>query len=480
MTHLKITIGSSLIALAMQTAFAAPTVAQLETIVNDYGHADLFSGTVLIAKDSKILYAGTYGDASKDYRLANTLESSYNIGSIGKTFTAVAIMQLVEAKKISLADPLAKYFPDAPFPEKNTITIAHLLNHSSGLGNYMGHKDYAARATTLRQISDVLPLIFDDKPEFAAGERASYSNSGMVVLGAIIEKVSGMTYEAYLRAHVFQTAGMRRSGLVQEDQVLLNRAIGYSKTLDGGYRSNVASVPPAFSDGGLRSTVGDMLKFDQALFGDKLLTPESRKKMLTPSGPDREYGYGWESKGADAAHYVGHNGGAPGVNAEFRHYDSGYTLIVLSNYNHGATEVVNKIEAALLDRPYAAPTAADINFGLAIDLQEQDDNVNALAVFDRNRMLKPQHLLSLYSAARMRISERKDAQIAIDDLDLYLQNASAEAQPTQAAAWWRKGNAFELLKNNAEAIKCYEKSMALDPMMPQPRMDLDRVKALKP
>ena len=467
----------SILCLVGQAALAAPTVAQLDTIVADFGRADLFSGTVMIAKDNKLLFAAVAGEANKDTRTANALETSYNIGSIGKTFTAVAILQLVEAGKLALSDPLGKHLPDYPFAEKTTITIAHLLNHSSGLGNYMAHPDFVAKQASLRRISDVLPLIYAEKPEFAAGERFGYSNSGMVVLGAIIERASGMGYEEYLRAHVFQPAGMRRSGIVQEDQVLPNRALGYSKIAAGGYRSNVNTIPPAFSDGGMRTTAGDLLKFDQALNSDKLLSAESKRRMFTPTGPDHHYGYGWESRGNETEHYVGHNGGAPGVNAEFRHYDAGYTMIVLSNYNHGATEVVNRIEAALFDRPYAAPTAADVNFALATDLQDQDQNAEALTVLDRNRDLKPLHVMSLYTSARLRILDRKEPQQAIDDLERYLQAAPADSEPSAAAAWWRKGNAYEQLNNPAEAIRCYEKAITLDPLMPQPHADLHRLKA---
>ena len=469
--------GVGLLSCSLQAALAIPGAAQFDAIVKDFGKADLFSGVVLLAKDRKVVYFGNFGDANKDYPIANGPDTSFNIGSIGKTFTAVAIMQLVEAGQLALTDPLDKYLPSYPYPQKSTITIAHLLNHSSGLGNYMAHKDYAVKMNTLRRIDDVLPLIFEQKPEFAAGERFAYSNSGMVLLGAIIEKISGMSYDAYLRTHIFQVAGMQHSGLVQEDQMLPNRSLGYSKTLRNGYRSNVTTVPPAFSDGGLRTTAADLLKFDAALYGDKLISADIRKTMQTPVGPEPEYAFGWESKGGAAMHYVGHNGGAPGVNAELRHYDAGYTMIVLSNYSHGATEIVNQLEAVLFDKPYEPPTAALSNFGLAVDLEEQDENADALTVLDRNRALAPPHLPSLYTAARWRITQRKEPQRAIEDLDRYLQFAGADTQPPAAAAWWRKGNAFEQLANLPEAIKCYEKAAALDPKMPQPKMDLERVKA---
>lgn len=477
--HIKKTIH--LVALAAVVLITSPAGAtakqeQFARIVSDYGRLDLFSGTVLVAKEGKVIYSGAVGQANKDYRIANALDTSYNIGSIGKTFTAVAIMQLADAGKLAVSDPLGKFLPAYLTPDKKEITLAQLLNHSSGLGNYMAHKDYPTKMHELRDINDVLPLIADEKPVFPAGERFAYSNSGMVLLGAVIEKVSGVPYPAYLRQRIFEPLGMRHSGIVQEDEILPQRSLGYTKTAKGGYLSNVAQIPPAFSDGGLRTTAADLLKFDAALRGNQLLSAASKAAMFLPSGPDPSYGYGWESKAVHGIRFVGHNGGAPGINAEFRRYPAtGYALIVLSNYSHGAEGMVDQLEGALFDRAYEPPTQADVNFRLATDLQDSGDAAAAVAVLDRNRNANPPHLLSLYSAARNRVMARVEPQRAIDDLKRYVTLAPKEAQPTPAAAWWRMGNAYEQMNDKAEAIKCYEQALLLDPRMPQPRMDLDKL-----
>jgi CubicO group peptidase (beta-lactamase class C family) len=144
---------------------------KIAVLANTNSELEMFSGTLLVARNGKVVYSGAFGEANKDNHVPNTLETRYNIGSIGKTITAVAIMQLVQEGKLKLSETLGKYYPECPFPEKETITIQHLLTHSSGLGDYMEHTDYKAKLATWRPIADALPLIFDQKPDFPAGEQ---------------------------------------------------------------------------------------------------------------------------------------------------------------------------------------------------------------------------------------------------------------------------------------------------------------------
>ena len=324
-------------------------------LVAAYGKLDLFSGAVLAAKDGKIIYAGAVGEANKDLKVANALNTRFNIGSIGKTFTGTAIIQLMQERKLKLKDPIGKYLPECPFPEKRTITIHNLLNHTSGLGNYMTHKKYSIYRKKAREIEDILPLIWDQRPEFSAGERFRYSNSGMVVAGAIIEKVSGLSYGQYLKKKIFEPLGMNNSGIIYLDQVIPNRATGYLKRREG-YKSNIFLEPPAFSDGGLYTTVVDLLKFDQALYEEKLLTERSKKIMLTPKSPARGYACGWGTGKMYGKRLVGHGGGASGISAAFyRYIDDRVTVIVLSNYDRAARPVFEALEAIVFGKPYKLP-----------------------------------------------------------------------------------------------------------------------------
>jgi CubicO group peptidase (beta-lactamase class C family) len=439
-------------------------VQEIRALVKRHAELDMFSGTVIVANHGKIVYADAFGEANKDHRIPNRLDTRYNIGSIGKTFTAVAIMQLVEAGKLRLDDKLSNYLPDFPFPEKDTITIQHLLNHSSGLGDYMEHADYTRTMPAIDSITEILPLIYTQKPQFAPGETFGYSNSGMVVLGAIIEKVSGLAYADYLQQRIFKPAGMTESRLAQEQDVLANRSIGYTVKPDGGYRANVRDIAPASADGGLRTTASDLLRFDQALYGNLLLNAESRQRMFTPVGPAPFYASGWFVKRVDGHRAVGHGGGAQGINAEFLRYpDDGVTVIVLSNQDMGATPLADGIEKALFGLPHALPTRVDADYARAEQFIEQGHAPAALAILDRLANAEHPHLPSLYAGAKLRIGGKVEAEQAVTSLSRYIALAGTDAQPSQAAAWWRKGNAYELMGKVAEAKKSYEESLRLDP-----------------
>ena len=465
MNHLSLVLAALLaIPSPVLAGNGAAQARQIEALVARHAELDLFSGTVLVADHGKIVYAGAHGEANKDHRIPNRLDTRYNIGSIGKTFTAVAIMQLVEAGKLRLDDKLSKFLPDFPFPEKDTITIQQLLNHSSGLGDYMEHADYKRTMPGIDAIADILPLVYTQKPLFAPGERFGYSNSGMVVLGAVIEKASGLSYPDYLQRHVFAPVGMKDSHLAQEDDVLANRSIGYIAKPDGGYRANVREIMPASADGGLRTTAPDLLRFDQALNGNALLNAESRQRMFTPFGPAPFYASGWFTKRVEGHLAVGHGGGAPGINAEFRRYpDDGLAVIVLSNYDMGATPLAEAIEKALFGLPYALPTRVDADYARAKQFIEQGHAAAALAILDRLAAAEQPHLPSLYAGAKLRIGGKLEADRAVAALTRYIELAGTEAQPSRAAAWWRKGNAFELMGKTAEARQSYEESLRLEP-----------------
>lgn len=452
-------------------------VQDIQALVKRHAELDMFSGTVVVADRGKIVYSAAYGDANRDHRIPNQLNTSYNIGSIGKTFTGVAIMQLVESGKLRLDDKLVKFLPDFPFPEKDTITIQQLLNHSSGLGDYMEHEDYKQKMSRIETITDILPLIYTQKPQFVPGEQFGYSNSGMVLLGAIIEKLSGMSYPDYLQQRIFKLASMTDSRLAQEHEVLANRSIGYIMTPNRGYVANLRDIMPASADGGLRTTAVDLLHFDQALNDNTLLNADSRQRMFTPVGPVPFYASGWFTKSVNEHRAVGHGGGAPGINAEFRRYlDDGVTLIVLSNYDMGATPLTEEIEKVLFGLPYTLPTQADADFTRAQQFIDTDQVSAALPILDRLAAAEKPNVMSLYMSAKLRIVGKIEVEKALPALTRYIELAGADAQPSRAAAWWRKGNAYELLGKVADARKCYEQSLQLDPNDESAKQSLAKLK----
>lgn len=329
----------------------------LDKIVAD----DKFSGVVLLAKEGKPIFHKAYGQASIRFQVPNKLDTKFNLGSMNKMLTSISICQLAEQGKLSFDDPIIKYLPD--YPNKTVaekVTIHHLLTHTSGLGHYWNEK-FRAKMSTLRTVSDFLPLFVDEPLRFEPGAKMFYSNAGFIVLGLIIEKVSGQTYYDYVHEHVCKVAGMKNTDSYEVDMIVPNLAIGYTfqssvpgpqskneKVRRENYYLHAVKGGPA---GGGYSTAEDLLAFAAALREHRLLNSKYTTLATTGKvqmGPDGKYGYGFGDFTVNGHRHIGHNGGAPGISADFREYlDLGYTAIVLSNYDGAAELPTRQIEALL-------------------------------------------------------------------------------------------------------------------------------------
>ena len=307
------------------------------------------SGAVLIAKDDRVLFRHAYGLADRARGIPNTVGTRFRMGSMNKMFTAVAILQLVEAGKVKLAAPLGTYVRDYPNREvATTVTIHQLLTHTGGTGDIFGPA-FSAHRKALRSLDDYVKLYGKRGLEFAPGSRWAYSNYGFILLGVVIEKVSGQSYYDYVRAHIYAPAGMTRTGSLPEDQAVPGRAIGYSEppgTTD--WVPNTDTLPyRGTSAGGGYTTVEDLARFAHALLTDKLLSPAATKLLITgkvwapPLGV--RYAYGFEdARAADGSGWVGHSGGAPGMSGDLRIYPkSGYVVAVLANIDPPAAQRIS-------------------------------------------------------------------------------------------------------------------------------------------
>ncbi|HEU4556357.1 MAG TPA: serine hydrolase domain-containing protein [Longimicrobium sp.] len=296
-----------------------------------------FSGVVLVAKDGRPIFQQAYGMADRERQIANTLETRFNLGSMNKMFTAVAIAQLVAQGKLSFQDPVAKYLPDFPTPAAaQKIRIEHLLTHTSGLGSYFSPRWFRERPQTVGAGMSVARA--DTTLAFEPGTRWRYSNTGFLALGAIIEKVTGKDYFDYIRDHVFAPAGMTASSWPTGAEP--GRALEYMPARDGGG----GWVPDPFRRGspagGGVSTVGDLLRFSQALLGGRLVPQEYVRTLTTPKPEvgSRNYGYGFGGV-QQPLRIVGHNGGKPGTFAQLDIYpDNGYTTVILMNQGDGEAQ----------------------------------------------------------------------------------------------------------------------------------------------
>lgn len=330
-------------------------LAELKTWLERMADKDVFSGAVLLAKDGKPLFTGAYGQANKDFNAPNKPDTKFNLGSMNKMFTGVAVAQLAERGKLSFDDPISKYLSTDWLPREvaDKITVEHLLTHTSGLGSYFSDKFMNSSRELYRKVDDYKPLVAEERPQFEPGTQSAYSNTGMLVLGAVIEKASGQDYFEYIRANIYQPAGMTNSDCYELDRVNPNLAVGYSKErgADGKpvYVNNVFKhVIRGGPAGGGYSTVEDLLRFDQALRSGKLVKAETREQMWSPKPHSPNYGYGFGLQGGPGNLIVGHTGGFPGISSSLEiHVDGGWTVVVLSNYDRGSQAITNKINELL-------------------------------------------------------------------------------------------------------------------------------------
>lgn len=322
---------------------------ELEKHLKKIVAADLFSGTVLIARGNNVLYEKAFGDANKDFKAPNNIDTKFNLGSMNKMFTAVSIAQLVEAGKLSFDDSLGKFLPD--FPDKEAaqkIKIKHLLSHTSGLGNYFNRTFFDGSRANYRTVDDFLALARDEKMQFEPGTKWQYSNTGMLVLGKVIEKASGKNYFEYIRENIYKKAGMTNSDSFDLDNVNPNLAVGYEKdyTEQGiVFRNNIfMHVIKGGPAGGGYSTVHDLLKFASALRDGKLVGKEYVKLLTTPKPELNSPGYGYGFIIGTNPDTSGHSGGFPGISSELIMFtNSDFTAVVLSNYGSGSQNVTGKI-----------------------------------------------------------------------------------------------------------------------------------------
>lgn len=296
---------------------------------------DKFSGAVLIARGGKIVFQKAYGLSHRDNHTSNTIDTQFRIGSMNKMFTATAILQLAGEGKLDLAAPIAKYLPDYPNHDLATkVTIRHLLTHTGGTGDIFT-PEYEKHRLELRELADYIKLYGSRGLEFEPGSKWSYSNYGFILLGYIVEKVSGVPYHEYVRKHIFEPAGMRATASLPEVDKVPTRAVGYMRQ-NGAWVSNADTLPwRGTSAGGGYSTVGDLFRFAQALSSGKLIKPELFAEMTSKQAGSSQmpatdgYGFGMMIANEPQGKRFGHGGGAPGMNGELRVYPRTATVVVV-------------------------------------------------------------------------------------------------------------------------------------------------------
>jgi CubicO group peptidase (beta-lactamase class C family) len=362
-----IIFGILTVLISTTLCFGQTKTEQLDELLNQYLDYGKFNGSVLVADQGKVMYKKGFGMANMEWDIPNKPNTKHRLGSVTKQFTAMLILQLVAEGKIDLQAPITTYLPDYPKENGDKITTHHLLTHSSGIPNYTAFPDFFAAESRNPYTPDQFVKKFEDKElEFTPGEKFNYSNSGYFLLGVLIEKLSGKTYEEMLHEKIFTPLGMHDTGYDNHKDILKNRATGYEKNGTSFINSAYLDMSIPYAAGSLYSTVEDLYLWDQALYTTTLLPQKYMDLFFTPyiaAFGNSQYAYGWGvgkeviGNTTDSITVISHGGGINGFNTNISRSPSNKSLVVLLNNTGGAPlgEMTRSIIGIMHGKTYDIP-----------------------------------------------------------------------------------------------------------------------------
>jgi D-alanyl-D-alanine carboxypeptidase len=316
--------------------------------------------SIAIVRNGKVASTKGYGMANLELSVPATENTVYQLASVTKPFTATAVMVLVEEGKLGLDEEISKQLADLPKTWKS-VTVRQLLNHTSGIKNYAAVRAFHKTPSKDYTHREILDFVANEPLEFAPGDKWEYSNTGYILLGMLIERVSGKTYGDFLAGRIFEPLGMMQTRVNDLRAIIPNRAQGYDSK--GGVLRNGEYLSPSqpFAGGMLVSSVSDLVKWDASLETEKLLKKSSLEQMVTPTetkkGEAAGYGFGWYVEKVNGRRLIAHGGGLPGFSAQIsRFVDDKLTVIVLTNASNGhpgdlAQGIAGRILPVLAKKP---------------------------------------------------------------------------------------------------------------------------------
>jgi D-alanyl-D-alanine carboxypeptidase len=368
------------LALVLLVAFATPTIAgaaqspaaqlvsELNGLLSPRFPVDGPGATVVVVKDGRVIFRKGYGMANLELKTPMQPDMVFEIGSLTKQFTSTAILMLVEQGKLSLDDDLHKYLPD--YPDKGAkISIENLLTHTSGIKSYTGDLKWRSMWRQDLTVQQIIDITKDDPLEFPPGTKWKYDNTGYILLGAIIEKVSGLSYADYVRKNIFEPLGMKHSYYGSNSAVIPGRASGYSRDGRNWVNATYLSMTQPYAAGSLMSSVDDLAIWDAAVSAGKLLSKASWDHAFTPyklvNGNDTHYGYGWSIDAYDGHSIVRHNGGIFGYVSEAVRLPNDHVYVVMLTNSDGPDFdtgfLATELAAAAIGDPYREPVKVKLD-----------------------------------------------------------------------------------------------------------------------
>lgn len=339
---------------------------QIDEIIEASYKPDIPGATALIARDGKVIYRKAFGLANLELNVPMKPENVFEIGSISKQFTAVSILMLLEQNKLYLDDEITVYIPDYPTKGKS-ITIHHLLTHISGVRSYTDMASFREQARTDMTPTELIDVFKNEPMDFDPGEEWHYSNSGYILLGYIIEKVSGVSYAEFIQEHIFDKLGMKHSYYGSKSDLIPNRASGYQPTENGYRNADYLSMTLPYAAGSIMSTVDDLLTWNQAIHHNTLISSKSKEKAFTNyllnNGNTINYGYGWQPNELNGTPSIEHGGGIFGYNTMGIYVPSEnvYVAVFANSNGNSPTDLAIKMAALTIGKPYSKLTPISLS-----------------------------------------------------------------------------------------------------------------------
>ena len=435
---------------------------QVRSHLDSLEASDQFSGVVLIAKSGKILFSKAYGYANLADSIANKMDTRFNLASMNKMFTGLAIMQLVQAGKLALHEKVGTYLPEYPNRSvRDSVSIDQLLTHTSGMGNFWEEHARLAKER-FKTVADYLPLFVDQKLSFVPGSKFAYSNSGFMVLGLIIEKVTGEDYFTYVRKHIYEPADMNDTESYALDEVVPRLATGYTMSTEqsGQWKNNIwSNVVKGTPAGGGYSTAGDLFNFATALQSFKLLNKENTVAytMGRVKYAKGKYGYGLSEEIINGNRVLGHTGGHYGIANELMILpELGYVVVILTN-----GEVENYWEASnFIKRKLTGTTPAIDNYFFTRHI------CNLIAANGYDHGIKEIKRQQGRFAIREGVVERiafRSLFVGNNTLGIALFTLNADLFPESPVAEYNLAEAYYVTGNATAAIRHYERYLQMQP-----------------
>lgn len=351
-----------------RTQASSPEVRDIDELLTGVFKRDEPGAAVIVTRKGEPIFRRGYGLADMELKVPVQPDMVFRVGSVTKQFTAVAILMLEEQGKLSVTDPIAKFLPDYPTAGQ-TITIEHLLTHTSGIKSYTSMPEWLSKWRTDMSLGSLIDMFKNQPMDFKPDERWLYDNSGYILLGAIIEKASGESYEEFIEKKIFEPLGMKDSYYDRTERIIPKRVKGYQRTANGFQNAPYLSMTQPYAAGSLASSVDDLAQWDAAIWNNKLIKKESLAKAHTPhrlaNGQSTAYGYGWALGSYEGHRTVEHGGGIHG----FASYvlsmpDDGVYVAILTNGSAGPKlspqRLAVQMAAIALDKPVQEPKAVSM------------------------------------------------------------------------------------------------------------------------